>query len=334
MSWPGIIGQILAVRLLRQAVQIGRVSHAYLFVGPEGVGKRTVAVELAKAINCRAPLPGGDPCDQCSSCRKLMVDPLVHPDVPVVTPEGRFIKTDQIRALQAEMYARPTEGHKRVAIIDGAERMNAESANRLLKLLEEPPPHAALVLLTSNLSGVLPTLISRCQVIHFSPLAPDHVARALIERHSIEAGQAQVFAALAGGSLGRAVCMAQDSAVAERRTQTSDLLQEIHGMDDFAALGFAETLEKEKEQIDPWLDLLTVWLRDALLLAQTGSHQLLINTDRLVVVRELADQFGTARLLVMLAVVAETRGHLQRNVNVRLALDLLLLRLGESARSA
>lgn len=332
MSWAAIIGQPLAVRLLGQAVSAGKVAHAYLFVGPEGVGKRTVALELAKALNCLTPLPDGGACDQCAACRKIAAVPPVHPDLATVAPEGRFIKTDQIRALQAEMYARPNEGKVRIAIIDGADRMNAESGNRLLKLLEEPPAYAVLILLTHNLSGVLPTLISRCQVVNFTPISQEQVGQALQQQLGLEAGAARLYGSLAGGSIGRAARMAQDPAVTERRQQAYDLLQRMPELDDFTLVTQAEVLEKEKEQLDDLLELMTVWLRDALLVAQTGSDKLTINADRLAHVRLLADQLGAQRLLAMLGAVTETRGNLQRNANVRLALDVLLLRLGDLAR--
>ncbi|HWI50644.1 MAG TPA: DNA polymerase III subunit delta' [Symbiobacteriaceae bacterium] len=332
MSWAAIVGQPLAVRLLRQAVAGGKVAHAYLFVGPAGVGKRTVAMELAKTLNCQAPLPEGGACDCCASCRKINAVPVSHPDVRVIAPEGRMIKTGQIGELQQEMYARPNEGRMRVAIIDGADAMNDVSANRLLKLLEEPPAYAVLILLTHNLSGILPTLISRSQVVNFPPLSPEDVAATLRERFGLEAGQARLYAALSGGSIGRAVALSQDAEVAARRDQSCEVLQKLSSMDDLALIGQAEALDKAKEHLDDWLDLATAWLRDALILSQTGSVQLVINADRVGAVNDLADSFGSAIILEMLSAIAEVRGNLQRNANSRLALDVLMLRLGEYSR--
>jgi DNA polymerase-3 subunit delta' len=328
------VGQNRAVRLLRQAVASGKVAHAYLFVGPDGVGKRTVALELAKAMNCQHPLPDGGACDTCISCRKIAADPVIHPDVMMVSPEGRFIKTDQMKAMQEEMYARPNEGKARVAIVDSADRLNAEAGNRVLKLLEEPPGFAELILLTSNLSGVLPTIISRCQVVNFPPLSTDDVTKALRDQLGLDGAQARLFASLSGGSIGHAAAMAKDPEVTRRRDQSYDLLRQLPSLDDLALISQAEALEKEKENLDEMLELLTAWLRDALILAQTGSDQLVINADRLQHVRHLANAYGSSGLLSMVSAVVDVRGQLQRNANARLALDVLLLRLGEDARTA
>ncbi|HEY3363817.1 MAG TPA: DNA polymerase III subunit delta' [Symbiobacteriaceae bacterium] len=333
MSWAAIVGQPLAVRQLRQTIGSGKMAHAYLFVGPEGVGKRTVALQVAKVLNCHAPGPEGDACGVCSSCKRIDAVPPAHPDVALIQPDGRFIKTDQIRDLQAEMYARPNEGKVRVAIIDGADRMNPESGNRLLKLLEEPPAYAKLILLTSNLSGVLPTLISRCQTINFPPISPHEVAAVLARLAQLDAGKARLFASLSGGSIGRAMRMAQDEGVAQRRDATGALLAKLSNLDDFALLGEAEGLEKQKEHLDDWLELATVWLRDALLVAESAPAGLLINQDRQAEVCALAEQFGPDGLLAMLGVLTDARGQLQKNANTRLALDMMLLHLGEHARA-
>jgi DNA polymerase-3 subunit delta' len=331
VSWATIVGQPLAVRLLRRASEADRVAHAYLFVGPEGVGKRTAAWQLARVLLCAHRREAGDPCGQCPSCSKLGAWPSAHPDFLFIGPEGRFIKTDQIRQLQSEMYARPSEGSRRIAVIDGADRLNQEAGNRALKLLEEPPDYVVLILLAQNIAGVLPTLVSRCQVVHFPPVRTQAVAEMLVGTYGVEPAQAHLFAALSGGSFGRALTLQGDAGVQERRQQTLDLLLKLPQMDDPALLGQAEGLEKQKENIAEWLDMLTIWLRDSLLVAQGVPEQLVINTDRLPAVYGLSRTLGSERLLQMLAALSETRVQLQRNANTRLVLDLLLLKLAETS---
>lgn len=333
MSWAAIVGQPLAVRLFQKAVTTDSLSHAYLLVGPDGVGKRTVAMELARVLACAHPTPEGA-CGVCSGCVKLAASPPTHPDLIVIQPDGRMIKTDQMRALQTEMYVRPGEARFRVAMIDGADKLNAEAGNRVLKLLEEPPEYAVFLLLAENLASVLPTIVSRCQVVHLPPLSLEDVTTAVQRQLGLDAQQARLFAGLSGGSIGRAVAMAQNPEVAERRDATHALIDKIDGMDDFALLGYSETLEKQKDEIDPWLDMLLLWLRDGFVMAQAGVERLIMNGDRLPAVRSLANRYGAEGLAAMIDVVSETRGRLQRNANFRLALDLMLIRLGEIARNA
>ncbi len=330
MSWAAVIGQALPARLLRQAVTRKKLSHAFLFVGPDGVGKRTVALTLAQGLNCRLLLPEGA-CGTCPSCVKFLTDPVSHPDVTLVKPEGRVIRIDQVRELQAEMYARPTEGSYRIAIIDSADRMNAESSNRLLKLLEEPPAHAILILLTTNLAGVLPTLISRCQLINFSPLTIDEVSTILVSRYRLEPGQARLYATLSGGSVGRALAMQSDSAVVERRDQCFALLNELPRLDDFDLVSRAEQLDKQRGTLDEWLEMSLSWLRDAVLVSDEKLVPLLLHADRLHDVQTISDQVDRSGLLKMISAVQAARQQIQRNANVRLVMDVLLLDLHGSA---
>lgn len=333
MSWSAILGQPLALRLLRQAMAANKLAHAYLFVGPQGVGKRLTAMELAKALNCRSPRADGSACDTCISCRKMAPDPPTHPDLMVVVPDGRFIKTDQMRELQSEMYARPVEGRARIAIIDGAERLNAEAGNRVLKLLEEPPAYAVFVLLTHNLAGILPTIASRCQIVNFPPLAIDEVAAFLQEQRQLDAGQARLFAALSGGSIGRAAEIAGSPEVMQRRDEAYELLRQLDQLDDVDLLSQSEGLDKQKENLDAWLEMVTTWLRDALVLSQEAPERLVVNADKVPEVRRLAIRYETQGLMAMLEAVSDTRGQLLRNANTRLALDVLMLRLARAART-
>lgn len=334
MQWTEVVGQPLAVRLLQRAVRTGKVAHAYLFAGPSGVGKRTVARLLAQVMLCQAPAPTGAPCDQCSACRRTMADPSTHPDLHAVEPDGRYIKTEQMKELQTRLWSKPHEGRRAIAIIDGADKLNPEAGNRLLKLLEEPPAYVVLILLAENLSGVLPTILSRCQVLNFAPLPLDEMAHPLAQLTGKTPAESRLLAALSGGSLGRALQLAQDEAVVARRSETCDLLMKLSELDDLALVSQAEALEKAKGDLEDWLEMITVWLRDALLLAQMGTPALILNADRQADVAELARRYGTGELMRMLTAVSDFRAVHRRNVNLRLALDVLLLRLGAAAKGA
>lgn len=331
VTWSAIRGQQMAVDLLRRAAAGGRVAHAYLFAGPPGVGKRLAALELARSLNCLAP-HAGEACGSCRSCLKLAEDPPVHPDVMVVEPDGRVIRTEQMRQVQNEVYARPTEGRFRVIVIDGAERMNAESGNRLLKVLEEPPSYACFVLLTTNAAGVLPTIVSRCQIVHFSPLPPEEVAAVVQEKAGIGVEEAHLFASLAGGSVGAALAMAANPEVAQRRDEALRLLLRLGEMDDADLLEQAGAWEKEKDHLEERLEMVALWLRDALLLAREAPERLVMNRDRIADAHRIAHRYGGEGLMAMLESVAAARGALLRNANTRLVLDVLLLDLHGAAQ--
>ena len=172
MSFSAIYGQEGPIAVLRNAIGNKRVPHAFLFYGAEGIGKRTTALVFAKALNCKES--GTDPCDACTSCRKI--DSGNHPDLLLIKPEGQFIKVADIKELQERLRFRPLEGAKRVVIIDDAERMNITSANSLLKTLEEPSPTNVFVLVSSRPHLLPMTILSRCHRLRFNPVQRDVIA--------------------------------------------------------------------------------------------------------------------------------------------------------------
>jgi DNA polymerase-3 subunit delta' len=207
--WERLIGQEAAVRALRSAVAAGRVGHAYLFVGPQGVGRTPAAMALAAAVNC--PDNG---CGACAVCAKVLRR--AHADVHMIAAEGGQIVVDQVRAVREEASRAPFEGRTKVFIVDEAERLNPAAANALLKVLEEPPGDALFVLMTDAPDDLLPTVVSRCRRIDFVPLGFAEIVRALTEHHGVDATRAD-WAASAGGNLATALRLAKDTAAEARR---------------------------------------------------------------------------------------------------------------------
>ncbi|MCX5900126.1 MAG: DNA polymerase III subunit delta', partial [Proteobacteria bacterium] len=175
MPFDEIRGHGRQVRILQAMLRSGHLPHAFLFTGIEGIGKRMVATGFVKALNCLTL--SDDFCGQCLQCRKI--DKQIHPDVQVVEPEKNVLKIEQVRALQQDIVFKPLEGKKKAVIIDQAEKMNAQAANCLLKTLEEPPEDTVLVLIAHAVSDMLPTVLSRCQQIHFSPLSDEDISAVL-----------------------------------------------------------------------------------------------------------------------------------------------------------
>ena len=217
------VGHDRAIASLARGLQEGRISHAYLLVGPPQSGKMTLALDLARAVNC---LADDRPCGECSQCQR--VDAGLHADVHVLGIDGETtvggrsrvaIGIDQVRAMQHEASLKPYEGRYRVFIVDGAERLSDEAANSLLKILEEPPDQVVLVLLASDLGALLPTVVSRCQRLPLRRLPLERVAREVEARFGLSRVEAEETARLSNGRMGRAFELAGRSELREGRAE-------------------------------------------------------------------------------------------------------------------
>jgi DNA polymerase-3 subunit delta' len=211
MSWQRIRGQDAARQTFLTAVERGRLAHAYLLVGPEGVGKLLFARELAKAFLCEKPPAEVTACDHCPACAQAEAG--THPDLLFLrTPEGKHeLPVDEMRGFCAQLALKPARGRRKIGIVVDADDFNEESANSFLKTLEEPPPGSLLLLVATSTDRQLPTILSRCQVVRFAPLSNADVAAVLEERGVEDAAKRERLARLGGGSAGRALALADDS---------------------------------------------------------------------------------------------------------------------------
>ena len=325
MGFGGIIGQDRAVALLRQALRADRLAHAYLFVGPEGVGKRRVAFALAQAGNCLHRLPDGDACGACAACRKIAAG--VHPDVLLLIPEETTVRIEQVRALREEVGRRPYEGKRRFALLDPAEALTEQAQNALLKTLEEPAGATTFILLAQRAGALLPTVVSRCQRLTFGP-----VPEALIARHLAAAGvpgdRAHALAAQARGSVGGALALAGGAVLETRDALLSRLFPALE-QGPAACVEAAEEIARDREGLGEAFDLLLTWCRDLLVTAVLGHPGLAVNRDRADTLAAAAGRFPVKALAEAVAAVAAAREALETNANPRLTCEALLFRLRE-----
>ena len=319
MPYTGILGQDNSIALLSRTLATGKTAHAYLFEGIEGCGKKLTALAFIEAVFCG----GTEGCGHCPACRKISSGR--HPDLHLVEPDGAFIKIDQIRELQRELAFRPFEATKKACIIDGAERLNPAAGNALLKTLEEPPGNALLILITANPDGVLPTVLSRCQRLHFSALSEAAIDSILRERGRAPEA-ARIIASLAGGSMGKAIEIGEETALMERK----GFLEKVGALslgEITPLFALAEELAGDKENALELLGLLTAFLRDALLM-RCGDGRV-VNIDLLPLVEREAAQFSGDEIMERIGHVSECRAAITGNVNTRLALEVLLMRLAQ-----
>jgi DNA polymerase III subunit delta' len=324
----GVVGHAWAVELLAQAVRSDRVSHAYLFLGPAQVGKTTLAKAFSQALVCEQASGSGTPCGTCRACRRVAEGR--YPDVQIVAAEKNWIQIDQIRTLQLDAAVAPLEGKRKVFVIQEIERATPAAANALLKTLEEPPPNVVLLLTSNRRDMVLPTVLSRCQVIGLRALPADEIVASLQARWGVAEDQAALLARLSGGRLGWAVGAATDPQVWQTRSKYLDDLLALTGEGYVGRLNYAEALSKASENVETALGLWATWWRDVLL-AQHGQAEALLNLDRKSQLVQQAGLYRPEQVQGALTDLMQTLRRVRGNVNLRLSLDVLLLRLPKPA---
>ncbi|NLJ33230.1 MAG: DNA polymerase III subunit delta' [Firmicutes bacterium] len=319
MALADIPGQELAVKCLTRGLARARITHAYLFTGPEGVGQAEAALALAQALNC--PASPREPCGTCNTCRRIAANN--YPDVLEVVPEGNNIKIDQIRSLRKDIYFRPYEGKYKVYIISAAQQMTVQAANSLLCILEEPPSYAVLVLLTSQEDRLLPTIVSRCQKVPFYPLSPALMEDKLVGEMGLERERAGVVAALAAGSYVRARELVESGRARESHRRVMALAATICGGNEGERWLLGEEWGKA-EELPLFLQQLLFWFRDLLILKETGAEELLLHRGEMPRLRQMAQCYSRRGLVASLEALREIMTLLTSNVNIGLALNVLM----------
>jgi len=320
MSLKDIAGQDRAIKLLRGMLEKDEIDGSYLFVGPDGVGKRSAAVEFAKAINCERK--GQDACEECIPCNKI--NSLNHPDVFIIQKEkeSSFIKIDKIREIIYQASLKPYESGKKIFIITEAEDMNEESQNALLKILEEPRENQIFILTTSRASGILPTVISRCRLVKFNLMTQAQIQALLVERHGFSEDEAVLFSHMALGSHGRAIAFKDNDEIRERDRMLNDFFFRKRAL-------FREDVcdEKKYSDLDESLRMLLSWYRDLLVSKFTEDKNIFLNADRAEEIRSYSARFSPAKLERDISSVMTAINRIRKNINPKMALFNMALEL-------
>lgn len=317
-----------------------RLPGAMLFTGEEGIGKKLFALEIARALNCRTP-KDGEACGVCSSC--VRIKKLNYPtrddadewtqiiwtdysDVGLVVAPKRVLRVEQMRQIEKEANFRPFEGKARVFLIDEADKLNDASANALLKVLEEPPKTSHLILITARPAMLLPTILSRCQMIRFSPLTPDEIQSHLV-KNDIDTKTARLRARAAGGSMGRALSGDLVTFTSQRKAMLKVLNALVLSDDRAQLLRSAEQLNEAqyKEEFEERLDVLETLIRDAWMLSLGVDTSLLVNEDLSAELKEIAQKIDPSRAGDWILQIEDLREQLLVNVNRKVTVDSLFL---------
>jgi DNA polymerase III subunit delta' len=335
-NW-NLVGHEWAVDMLQKHVVNGTMRHAYLFAGPPGLGRRTLALRFAQALNCPTPLEPGLPCGECRDCKQIAA--MQHADLRVIEPAIRDpnnskdlipalngeIRIQQIRELQKSINLKPYQSQYRVLIFLRFHQANVEACNALLKTLEEAPSYAVLILTADNPEQLLPTIVSRCEVLRLRPLGIEEVRKAL-ESRGVETDRAQLVAHISGGRFGYALQMIEEPALLESREERLNDLQTLISASRVEKFAYAEKLSRDK---DSMRQAVLIWLsywRDVMLRSAQAETPL-TNVDRNVEIEDLAGRLDLSAARAVVGGLENVLKKMERNVNPRLLAEVLLLDL-------
>ncbi|KXK15525.1 MAG: putative DNA polymerase III delta' subunit [Chloroflexi bacterium OLB14] len=335
-NW-NLLGHEWAVDMLRQHVTHHEIRHAYLITGATGLGKRTLALRLAQALNCEKPISAGMPCLICRTCKQI--ESMAHPDLTIIEPtikdpnggkelipdENGEIRISQIRDFHKSITLKPYQNRYRVIIIKNFHQASDESANALLKTLEEPPAHAVLILTAENPEQLLPTINSRCEILRLRPLPIESITNDLMQK-GLDEDRARLLAHISGGRPGYARKLMDDVTLLEKRDEQLNDLQTLLPAPRVEKFSYADKLSKDK---DLMRKTILVWLsywRDVLLRV-AGAETPLINIDRNMEIEFLAGRLDLTSARKIVSNLEATLEKMDKNVNARLLAEVLLLDL-------
>ncbi|MCC8127676.1 MAG: DNA polymerase III subunit delta' [Clostridiales bacterium] len=309
-------------------IKLHMVSHAYILSGEKGMGKKSLANAFALTLLCEKG--NGDPCMDCPSCRQILSGN--HPDLIYVTHEkpGSISVEDIRKQIQDTVMIRPYSSQYKVYIMDEAEKMTPQAQNALLKTIEEPPAYAVILLLTTNEDAFLPTILSRCVKLPLKPLRDSTIKSYLQDKMNIDPADAAVYTSFARGNLGRAITIATSENFRDFHKNMLFLLKYIKKMDISELLDEIKKLKDQEYDIYSCLDFMQMWYRDILMYKVTKDMNSLIFKDEYSVISSVSEKSSYAGIENILTAIDKARTRLQANVNMELAIELLLLVMKEN----
>jgi len=319
-----MIGHEWAVNLLAEHVVHGRERHAYLFTGPSGVGRRTLALRFAQGLNCIKPPVPGQPCRACSACKRIEL--MQHPDLTVVEAEreGETLKIDQVRALQHTLSLAPYEARYRIALLLRFEEAHNSASNAMLKMLEEPPPQVVVILTAKSAENLLPTIVSRCEVLRLRSVAMEETSTGLQAIRGVPQELSEKLAHISDGRPGYAIRLYEQPRLLEQRQSWLVELFQLLASSRRERFAFAKAVVEDKESLRNELQVWLTFWRDILIYTE-GMNGSITNLDYSTQIQQLAAVANLAKAHSQVNAVLRTMEQIDHNVNARLALEVLLM---------
>lgn len=325
MDFRDIIGQERVIENLQRAIKNKNIAHSYLFQGPESIGKKKLAMVFAKTLLCKER--GTVPCGKCSSCIKF--DTGNHPDFYIEKPDGKHFKKEQIEKLQRNIRTLPYEGNKKIYILEDIHKMTQEAENSFLKTLEEPPEYAIIIMTVTNSYSLLPTIVSRCQVIELKVTANNEIEKVLIDKYNMSSEKASVIASFSNGLVGKAIRLAESDEFRELREDIVSKVNEIIESEKFRVFSISKFFEDNKDNIEEILDIMLLWFRDLLIIKEISDNKFIINKDKSEILKKQSMELTTSRIYNIINMIMKTKADISANVNYQLAIEVMLLEMQE-----
>ncbi len=323
-----IIGHENIKEHLQRAIESNHVSHAYILTGEAGMGRKSLANAFAMTLLCEKGKR--EPCMECHACKQVMSGN--HPDLIYVTHEKTgSIGVDDVRGqIHDTIMIRPYSSYYKIYIIDEAEKMTVQAQNALLKTIEEPPSYAVIMLLTTNQELFLPTILSRCIQLKLKPLQDSVIKSYLVGSLGIKESRAEIYGAFARGNLGRAIYLASSEEFQLMYTELLHMLKHLRNMDITELLFYIKKMKDENLDIRSCLDFMQIWYRDILMYKVTKDINLLVFREEYNTIREMGSASAYDGIEAILKAIDKARIRLDANVNMELAMELMLLVMKEN----
>ena len=323
-----IVGQEQIKEHLQNALETHKVSHAYIIHGEKASGKEFIARIFAMALQCEQG--GAEPCNECHSCKQALSDN--QPDIiRVVHEKPGTISVDDIRTqVNNDVAIKPYSSRYKVYIINEAEKMTPQAQNAILKTLEEPPEYAVILLLTSNVNALLPTILSRCTVLNMKPVRDELVKKYLMEQLQVPDYKAEVCVAFARGNLGKAKALASSEEFENVKSEALGLLKYIQDMEIPEIIAAIKRMGEFKLETSDYLDILAIWYRDVLLFKATADASHLVFREEIQAIRKVAGRSSYEGIENVIRALDKAKKRLDANVNFDLVMELLFLEMKEN----